>query len=81
MKQELNCLHPIHQSIWGKRGFRPRNMSRLEGISQEETDAATRIALSVFTDCSNVGVPFQEALLAIYLSGLQHGAHFVRNQS
>jgi hypothetical protein len=69
----MNTLHPIHKSIWGKPGWRPRHMDRWKALSPEHKDAAMNIALSIFTDCSNVGIPFQEALLAIYLSGLQHG--------
>jgi hypothetical protein len=49
-------------------------MDRIKLPSPEHKEAATRIALSIFVDCSNVGIPFQEALLAIYLSGLQHGS-------
>lgn len=49
-------------------------MKRARGADMEVTEAATKIALDIFTDCTNVGVPFQEALLAIYLSGLQHGS-------
>jgi hypothetical protein len=74
------CLHTIHQSIWGKPGFRPRDMDRIKLPSPEHKEATTRIALSIFVDCSNVGIPFQEALLAIYLSGLQHGAALSREK-
>lgn len=30
--------------------------------------------LSIFTDAVNVGNSFQDALLAVYLSGLEHGS-------
>lgn len=73
------CLHPIHGSIWGKPGWLPREMDRVKLPSSEHKDAATKIALSIFVDCSNVGIPFQEALLAVYLSGLQHGASIASN--
>ena len=33
----------------------------------------TEMVLSIFADCTNVGLPFQDTLLAIYLSGLQYG--------
>lgn len=36
--------------------------------------ALTEVALSIWADCTNAGQPFQAALLAVYLSGLQHGA-------
>jgi hypothetical protein len=35
----------------------------------------TNIALSIWADCCNANQPFQSALLAVYLSGLQHGKH------
>lgn len=43
-------------------------------MDDEMRTALTRVALDIFTDCVNVGVSFQDTLLAIYLSGLQHGA-------
>jgi len=72
MKQN-QPIHPIHPSLY-PRGVRvPHNMERARGVPRELTDDLTRIAVGIFTDCTNVGVPFQTALLAIYLSGLQHG--------
>lgn len=46
-------------------------------IPMEPDDHAevTRIAVSIFADCVNRGMPFQDALLAVYLSGLQHGVN------
>ena len=37
----------------------------------------TVIALSIFTDCVNDGKTFQDAILAVYLSGIHHGTHGV----
>ena len=37
--------------------------------------AATEMALSIFTDCVNTGKTFQDAILAVYLSGIDHGKH------
>mgnify|MGYP001087310009 CR=1 FL=1 len=65
-------IHPIHHSLDGKR-ITPRNMDRLN-MDREHYEAGVRIALSVFADCTNVGVSFQDAILAVYLTGLQHGA-------
>jgi hypothetical protein len=56
-----------------RRGMTPRNMQR-GPIDHDLKDGLGRIALSVFIDCSNAGVPFQEALLAVYLTGLENGS-------
>lgn len=66
------ALHPIHFSLAGKRRL-PRNMDRIIA-PRERVDDLTKVALSIFVDCSNSAVPFQDALLAVYLSGLQHGS-------
>jgi hypothetical protein len=65
-------IGPIHYSLAGKRML-PRHMERL-GMDREHYEAGVNIALSIFADCTNVGVSFQDALLAVYLSGLNHGA-------
>lgn len=75
-----NCLHPIHFSVYGRSGFRPRNMER-GAISRDMKDGLLNIALSIFADCTNVGVPFQDSLLAIYLSGLQHGSGIAKGEA
>jgi hypothetical protein len=64
-------LHPIHHSMRMPRRL-PKDMSRVR-MDHEEVSCLTEMVLSIFTDCSNVGLPFQDTLLAIYLSGLQHG--------
>jgi hypothetical protein len=65
-------IQPVHHSLHGKR-MTPYHMDRLR-MDRGHYEAGVNIALSIFTDCSNVGVSFQDALFAIYLSGLQHGA-------
>lgn len=65
-------LRPIHHSI-GNSPRLPHHMTRAP-MPNEMREGMTNVALSIFTDCVNVGQPFQTALLAIYLSGLQHGA-------
>lgn len=67
-----NPIRPIHQSMNGKR-MTPYHMERL-GMDRDHYETGVNIAISIFADCSNVGVSFQDALFAIYLSGLQHGA-------
>lgn len=42
-------------------------------MQREQYEALVNVAVSIFTDCTNVGVSFQDSLLAVYLSGLQHG--------
>jgi len=68
---EMSNLNPIHYSMRLARRL-PRNMDRLS-VPRELHEAATEMVLSIFTDCINVGTPLQDTLLAIYLSGLQHG--------
>ena len=66
------AIAPVHHSVAGKR-ILPRQMERLS-MDREKYEAGVNIALSIFADCTNVGVSFQDALLAIYISGLNHGA-------
>ena len=72
-----SILQPVHHSMHGKR-ITPRKMDRLN-MDREHYEAGVRIALSVFADCTNVGVSFQDAILAVYLTGLQHGAALTEN--
>jgi len=53
---------------------KPRNMARLD-FPPQLTATAAQIALDVFTDVCNAGKTFQEALAAIYVTGLHHGAN------
>lgn len=63
---------PLHE---GKRGGRfrmtPSGMDRLD-VTEEQAQAAQRIALSIYTDMSNNGFALREVLSAIYLSGVSH---------
>lgn len=65
-------LRPIHWSMGGLRR-QPNNMERFS-MPPEMKEGLVNVALSIFTNVSNAGHPFQDALLAIYLSGLHHGA-------
>lgn len=75
-RRRPNHLHPIHASyrtIVAKGGrLTPRDMDRLT-MSHAQFEVLQNVALDIFVDASNAGVPFQEAIAAIYLSGLQHG--------
>lgn len=72
-KESIRPLHPVHFSVRG-RNVIPRDMERFP-CEPEVHDALTRVACNIFTDVSNAGHSFQDALTAIYLSGLMHGAH------
>lgn len=65
---------PMHRSMLGSQGWSrvPVGMSRI-GLDDETKDVLTKIALSVFTDCVNGGKTFQDAILAIYMTGLENG--------
>lgn len=67
-------LRPVHFSLRPEYYYKrtPYNMERIQ-IPHELNDSLTRIAIEIFNDCSNVNHSFQDALLAIYISGLQHG--------
>lgn len=66
-------LAPLHQSVRRLRGMNtPINMTAIM-LKPEQSEAMQRIALSIFADCSNRGLAFSDALMAVYLSGLEHG--------
>lgn len=67
-----HAIRPIHHSFGGRPRL-PNNMEKL-AVPPEIKDGLTDDALSIWTDCINAGQPLQVALLAVYLSGLQHGA-------
>ena len=73
-------LQPIHNSLYPKLARAPRKMTRIK-LPDGMKEDLTRITLSIFVDCCNCGVPFQDALLALYLSGLEHGAKVNREIS
>lgn len=69
-------LFPVHPSVRqllskGMR-MRPRDMSTVK-VERDQFEGLQRIAMEIFADCTNVGIPFQEAIAAVYLSGLEHG--------
>ena len=49
-------------------------------LDGEIMEGLTEIALSIFVDCSNAGTSFQDSLLSIYLSGLEHGASLMKEE-
>lgn len=55
-----------------RRGMRPATMERIKMPHGLKEDIGA-IAIDVFTAASNAGQTFQEALLAVYLTGLENG--------
>ena len=55
-----------------RRGMRPSSLERIKlppGLKEDLGE----LAIDVFTAASNAGQTFQEALLAVYLTGLENG--------
>ena len=67
-------IHPPHHSIRKSAGqIKPSNMDRAD-MSEDQYNTMSRVALSIFADCLNAGIGLNDALLAVYLSGLNHGS-------
>lgn len=69
-------IRPMHRSMNGSQFWSraPVGMKAID-IPDELKQDITKIALSIFTDCVNSGKTFQDAILAVYLSGIDHGKH------
>lgn len=72
----MTALQPMHKSMLGERDkFVPRPkplcMDRIS-VTDVQRETFERIALAIFTDMTNAGCTFQQALATIYLSGIQH---------
>jgi hypothetical protein len=76
----LATIHAIHASLYPRAVRKPRNMDYAP-LPDSAKDDLSRAAMSIFADCTNVGVPFQDAILAVYLSGLQHGSAATEEQA
>ena len=68
-----NSISPLHYSIYPKIIRKPAKMESIK-LPPGSREDITDIALSIWTDCINRGVPFQDAILAVYLSGIENGA-------
>lgn len=69
-----NQLHPVNKRVRNLRYNRtPRGMNGIS-IDEETHDALQRLAIDVFARCSNSGHGFADALLAVYLTGLENGS-------
>ena len=74
MGVEIFAVHSSIRAMLAKGlKFKPRNMSRIR-LDHEQNEVLQRVSMEIFVDCTNVGVPFQEAITAVYLSGLNHGS-------
>lgn len=75
----MSTLTPLHHSMRPPpmHRRRPQGMATMR-LPHELSRTATTVALDIFADCSNAGVPFPDALLAIYLSGLEHGSEITK---
>lgn len=73
----MSELRPVHASLRQQQRrygiVRPHNMTRIN-IDADSLEAMQRIALSIFADMSNAGAGLHDAITAVYLSGINHGA-------
>jgi hypothetical protein len=60
-----------------RRGMKPRNLERVNA-EFEVKESLGKLAIDVFMCASNSGATFQEALLAVYLTGLENGSSAMR---
>ena len=58
---------------------RPRNMERM-AMPAAQREFIEQQALGIFTDMTNGGCTFQQALAAVYLSGMGAGVHSMREK-
>lgn len=68
---ELEYVHHAVRKLNGRRV--PLRMKAVD-VDHDTMAAMQQIALNIFTDSSNMGHGFADALTWVYLSGLQHGA-------
>ncbi len=76
MNAPRSVVQTPHFSVVGLR-INPRNMQRLP-CTHDQSAALMNVALEMFADVCNSGHTFQEALVAVYLSGLNHGAELTK---
>ena len=60
-----------------RRGLKPHNLDRAQ-INADDKCALGSVAVDVFMCASNAGATFQEALLAVYLTGVENGSAAAR---
>ena len=69
----MSAIKPIHQSLTKSRNKQPKDM-QIMSLPTEVRMTIEQTAIDIFADMTNAGCTMQQALAAIYLSGLQHGA-------
>lgn len=80
-KARRTTLEPLHQCVRKLRGnSTPLGMTSVS-MPHEQSLAMQQIALDIFADCSNRGLAFSDALMAVYLSGMEHGVTGLQTQS
>lgn len=69
----MKAIRPLHASQRRQNASSPAGMvgAKVPHALQSEIEAA---ALAIFVDMSNAGFSFQEALAAVFVSGLNSGA-------
>lgn len=70
---ELHHIGRHHPAYASNQRLRPNDMKLIK-VDDDMGKAMHDIAASIFADCCNAGMPFQSALTAIYISGLNHGS-------
>jgi hypothetical protein len=60
-----------------KTDLSPRHMAVMK-LPPEVREAMEDMALTIFTDMVNSGASLQQTLTAIYLSGIQHTVHSIK---
>lgn len=68
----------VHDSVRPKLKIQPKNMDKVF-LETEHSKALSDIAASVFEDCSKSGMSFNDVLLSIYLTGMDHGLNAKRD--
>lgn len=71
------ALHTRHSSMVGRSALRIKDMTSIK-LPPETRESMEAISLSIFTDMCNAGHSLQGSLLAVYLSGINHGAEIGR---
>ncbi len=74
----MSGIEPIHHSVQNARrsvyNRTPRKMVT-QALPNDLKNQLSKIAISIFEDSVNAGATFQDAILACYLSGLDHGVN------
>lgn len=67
--QPIQALHPSIRALRG--GRKPAGMSSVM-LPRDSHEILTNLAIGVFVDCVNSGKSFQDAILAVYMTGAEN---------